>query len=74
MERIIHKYFDQMESLEERLSNDVEDIVSKIDIKAIIANPLVELTAVVSIIKEKLEEEYQLEAFEVGQKFARDIQ
>lgn len=63
-----------MESLEERLSNDVEDIVSKIDIKAIIANPLVELTAVVSIIKEKLEEEYQLEAFEVGQKFARDIQ
>lgn len=74
MERVINKYFDQMESLEERLSNDVEDIVSKIDIKAIIANPLVELTAVVSIIKEKLEEEYQLEAFEVGQKFARDIQ
>lgn len=74
MERVINKYFDQMGSLEERLSNDVEDIVSKIDIKAIIANPLVELTAVVSIIKEKLEEEYQLEAFEVGQKFARDIQ
>lgn len=74
MERVIHKHFDKMESLEEKLSNDVEDIVSKIDIKAIIANPLVELTAVVSIIKEKLEEEYQLEAFEVGQKFARDIQ
>ena len=73
MERVIHKYFDKMEVLEEKVSSEVDDLVSKIDIKAIVKDPLTELTAIVSIIKDKLEEEYQLEAFNNGKKFAKDI-
>lgn len=63
-----------MEAMEEKVSTEVDSIVSDIDIKAILNNPMVELTAVVSVLLEKLKEEYQVEAFEMGQKFARDIQ
>ena len=74
MERVIHKYFDKMEDLEERLSDEVESLIAKIDIKAIMTNPLEELTAIASIVKDKMEDEYQMEAFNAGKKLAKDIQ
>ena len=73
MERVIHKYFDKMEDLEERISNEVDTLVSKIDVKAVLQDPLTEMTAVVSILLDMLEEDYNVEAFNAGKKFAEDI-
>ena len=73
MERVIHKYFDKMEDLEEKLSIEVENIVASIDIKAIMQNPLDELMEVIAIVSARLENDYHKEAFNAGRKLAKDI-
>jgi len=74
LDNVIHKHIDNMDVIERAMKEEIDQIMSNIDIDLIMVNPETELAFVVEAIKKSLFENHIPKAIEEGIVFAKNIE
>jgi hypothetical protein len=74
MDKLINRHLDLQDELEESVKVRIDELIQKINIVSIIADPADELGKVASTIQEEIDDQYYGEAMKNGLQFAKDIQ
>lgn len=70
---LIHKHIDEMELLENKMAEEVDDIIDSINLENLIDNPIQEMMVVKEQIADLIVEKYIHEAVERGIHFAKKL-
>lgn len=73
MEKSIDQYLGKLEVLEDGIDEDIEALLTSIEIKEVMENPLAVFGRIIEEIEKRLKEDYHTDAFLIGQRFAGDI-
>jgi hypothetical protein len=73
LDPIIHKHLDEIDKIEDSVDKDISDILSSLDIKAVIENPNEAMLSIARIIEDLIIEDYLKRTVELGIAFSREI-